>query len=114
VTEPACPVSPATPSTVRADLHSGFLVFAIAVPVCPAIVRTSDLPPIPGIGTVVLGRLMAAWLSHSQLTTKGPTTSGGHLHVTGLDCHQPLSAHPQAAPKNQASRPLLETEGAPA
>jgi len=64
--------TPTGPQAVRANLLSGFLVSLIAMPLCLAIARASNFPPIAGIWTAVLGGMVTSLLSNSELTIKGP------------------------------------------
>lgn len=59
-------------ANLPADLRSGLVVFLVALPLCLGISMASGAPLLSGLITGIVGGLVVAWLSGSELSVSGP------------------------------------------
>jgi MFS superfamily sulfate permease-like transporter len=57
---------------VKRDLPASFVVFLVALPLCLGIAVASGAPPLAGLITGIIGGVVVAWASGSQLAVSGP------------------------------------------
>jgi MFS superfamily sulfate permease-like transporter len=54
------------------DLTAGFVVFLLALPLSLGIAQASNMPPIMGLVTAIIGGVVVTFFTGSKLTIKGP------------------------------------------
>ncbi|WP_118183929.1 SulP family inorganic anion transporter [Paraburkholderia phosphatilytica] len=59
-------------SNLRSDLFAGIVVFLVALPLCLGIATASGVEPFAGLVSGIVGGLVVALLSGSQLSVSGP------------------------------------------
>jgi MFS superfamily sulfate permease-like transporter len=57
---------------LRQDIPAGVVVFLVALPLCLGVALASGAPLFSGITTGIIGGLVVAWASGSQLSVSGP------------------------------------------
>lgn len=74
---------------LKNDVPAGLVVFLVALPLCLGIALASGAPLFSGVITGVVGGLIVAWLSGSQLSVSGPAAG---LTVIVLSAIQSLGS----------------------
>lgn len=64
--------SPIDTRYIGRDIRSGIVVFFVAIPLCLGIAIASGAPPLSGLIAGMVGGLVVAWASGSQLSVSGP------------------------------------------
>ena len=72
-------------SYLHCDIPAGIVVFLVALPLCLGIALASGAPLFSGITTGLVGGLVVAWASVSQLSVSGPAAGLTVIVLTALD-----------------------------
>ncbi|MFD2999626.1 SulP family inorganic anion transporter [Pontibacter toksunensis] len=67
------------------DIPAGLVVFLVALPLCLGIALASGAPLFSGLITGIVGGLVVAWLSGSQLSVSGPAAGLTVIVLNGLE-----------------------------
>ncbi|QCR23141.1 SulP family inorganic anion transporter [Pontibacter sp. SGAir0037] len=67
------------------DIPSGLVVFFVALPLCLGISLASGAPLFSGIVTGIVGGMLVAWLSGSQLAVSGPAAGLTVIVLNGIE-----------------------------
>ena len=67
------------------DIPSGLVVFFVALPLCLGISLASGAPLFSGVITGIVGGLLVAWLSGSQLSVSGPAAGLTVIVLNGIE-----------------------------
>lgn len=79
-------------ATLGKDFPSGLVVFLVALPLCLGIALASGAPLFAGIITGVVGGVVVAWLSGSQLSVSGPAAGLTVIVLNGIETMQTYEA----------------------
>ena len=69
---------------VKEDVPAGIVVFLVALPLCLGIALASGTPLFSGLIAGLVGGLVVAWLSGSQLSVTGPAAGLTVIVVNAL------------------------------
>jgi MFS superfamily sulfate permease-like transporter len=72
-------------SKIANDLPASIVVFLVALPLCLGIAHASGAPLVSGMITGILGGMLVAWLSGSQLGVSGPAAGLTTIVLASLD-----------------------------
>lgn len=72
-------------SQLRHDLPAGVVVFLVALPLCLGIALASGAPLFSGLIAGMVGGLLVAWLSGSQLSVSGPAAGLTAIVASALE-----------------------------
>lgn len=67
------------------DIPAGLVVFFVALPLCLGISLASGAPLFSGVVTGIVGGLIVAWLSGSQLSVSGPAAGLTVIVLNGIE-----------------------------
>jgi len=67
------------------DIPAGLVVFFVALPLCLGISLASGAPLFSGVVTGIVGGLLVAWLSGSQLSVSGPAAGLTVIVLNGIE-----------------------------
>ena len=67
------------------DIPAGLVVFFVALPLCLGISLASGAPLLSGVITGIVGGLLVAWLSGSQLSVSGPAAGLTVIVLNGIE-----------------------------
>ncbi|ARS34423.1 SulP family inorganic anion transporter [Pontibacter actiniarum] len=72
-------------SNLSKDIPSGLVVFFVALPLCLGISLASGAPLLSGVITGIVGGVVVAWLSGSQLAVSGPAAGLTVIVLNGIE-----------------------------
>ena len=78
-------------SHLHEDIPAGIVVFLVALPLCMGIALASGAPLLSGVVTGIVGGVLVAWMSGSQLSISGPAAG---LTVIVLHAIETLGSYP--------------------
>lgn len=78
-------------SHLHEDIPAGIVVFLVALPLCMGVALASGAPLLSGVVTGIVGGVLVAWMSGSQLSISGPAAG---LTVIVLHAIETLGSYP--------------------